>query len=106
MLVAKLDTFSAQGETPYVRRIKEGFAKGIRTFYLLARNEKLDIVEDVYGKLIQTGNYNLLNGPKAYKDAQGRENICYCIEINSEEIWLKRLIVFLMQWRKTPHLKL
>lgn len=84
MLVAKLDTFSAQGETPYVRRIKEGFAKGIRTFYLLARNEKLDIVEDVYGKLIQTGNYNLLNGPKAYKDAQGRENICYCIEINSE----------------------
>lgn len=84
LLVAKLDTFSAQGETPYVRRIKEGFAKGIRTFYLLARNEKLDIVEDVYGKLIQTGNYNLLNGPKAYKDAQGRENICYCIEINSE----------------------
>lgn len=84
LLVAKLDTFSALGETPYVRRIKEGFAKGIRTFYLLARNEKLDIVEDVYGKLIQTGNYNLLNGPKAYKDAQGRENICYCIEINSE----------------------
>lgn len=30
LLVAKLDTFSAQGETPYVRRIKEGFAKGIQ----------------------------------------------------------------------------
>lgn len=84
LLVAKLETFSEQGEAPYIRRIKEGFAKGIRTFYLLARNEKLDIVEDVYAKLVQTGDYNLLNGPKAYKDAQGRENICYCIEINSD----------------------
>lgn len=84
LLVAKLGTFSEQGEAPYIRRIKEGFAKGIRTFYLLARNEKLDIVEDVYGKLIQTGNYNLLNGPKAYKDAQGRETICYCIEVNND----------------------
>ena len=44
----------------------------------------MDIVEDVYGKLIQTGNYNLLNGPKAYKDAQGRETICYCIEVNND----------------------
>ena len=34
--------------------------------------------------MIQTGNYNLLNGPKVYKDSQGRENICYCIEVNSE----------------------
>ncbi len=82
LLVAKLETFLEQGELPYVRRIKEGFAKGIRTFYLLARNEKVEIVEEVYGKLIQTGDYNLLNGPKVYKDSQGRENICYCIEVD------------------------
>lgn len=84
LLVAKIETFAEKGEVPYVRRIKEGFAKGIRTFYLLARNEKLEIVSEVYSKLIQTGNYNLLNGPKVYKDSQGRENICYCIEVNSE----------------------
>ena len=84
LLVAKVETFAERGEEPYVRRIKEGFAKGIRTFYLLARNEKLDIVLEVYSKLIQTGNYNLLNGPRVYKDSQGRENICYCIEVNSE----------------------
>lgn len=83
LLVAKYDTYSEQGEAPYVRRIKEGFAKGIRTFYLLARNEKLDIVGDVYSKLIKSGDFNLLNGPKVYKDAQGRDNICYCIEVNS-----------------------
>ena len=84
LLVAKYDTYSEQGEAPYVRRIKEGFAKGIKTFYLLARNEKLDIVGDVYSKLIQTGDFNLLNGPKVYKDAKGRDNICYCIEVNSD----------------------
>lgn len=83
LLVAKIETFIEKGDQPYVRRIKEGFAKGINTFYLLARNEKVDIVNEVYGKLISTGNYNLLNGPKVYKDSLGRENICYCIEINS-----------------------
>lgn len=83
LLVAKIETFLEKGDLPYVRRIKEGFAKGINTFYLLARNEKVDIVNEVYGKLISTGNYNLLNGPKIYKDSLGRENICYCIEVNS-----------------------
>ena len=83
LLVAKIETFAEKGEQPYVRRIREGFAKGIRTFYLLARNEKLDIVHDVYCKLIQSGNYELLNGPKEYKDSLGRNNICYCVEINS-----------------------
>ena len=83
LLVAKIETFIEKGDQPYVRRIKEGFAKGINTFYLLARNEKVDIVNEVYGKLISTGNYNLLNGPKVYKDSLGRENICYCIEVNS-----------------------
>ena len=84
LLVAKMETFVEKGEQPYVRRIREGFAKGIRTFYLLARNEKLDIVHDVYCKLMQSGNYELLNGPKEYKDSLGRDNICYCIEINSK----------------------
>ena len=83
LLVAKIETFAEKGEQPYVRRIREGFAKGIRTFYLLARNEKLDIVHDVYCKLVDSGNYELLNGPKEYKDSLGRVNICYCIEINS-----------------------
>lgn len=83
LLVAKIETFAEKGEQPYVRRIREGFAKGIRTFYLLARNEKLDIVHEVYCKLIQSGNYELLNGPKEYRDSLGRDNICYCVEINS-----------------------
>lgn len=82
LLVAKIETFVEKGELPYVRRIREGFAKGIRTFYLLARNEKLDIIHEVYSKLMQSGNYELLNGPKEYKDSLGRDNICYCIEVN------------------------
>ena len=84
ILVAKYNTFADMGELPYVRRIKEGFAKGIRTFYLLARNEKVDIVHEVYSKLIITGNYILLNGPKIYRDSQGRKNICYCIEVDKD----------------------
>lgn len=84
LLVAKYDTFYEKGIEPYVRRIKEGFAKGINTFYLLARNEKIDILNEVYGEIISTGNYNLLNGPIVYKDNSGRDNICYCIEVKSD----------------------
>lgn len=84
LLVAKYDTFFEKGIEPYVRRIKEGFAKGINTFYLLARNEKIDILNEVYGEIISTGNYNLLNGPIVYKDNSGRDNICYCIEVKSD----------------------
>jgi small subunit ribosomal protein S1 len=81
LLVAKYETFYGKGIEPYVRRIKEGFSKGITTFYLLARNEKIDILNEVYGKLVESGNYELLNGPKRYKDDLGRDNICYCIEV-------------------------
>ena len=84
LLVAKYDTYYEKGIAPYVRRIKEGFSRGITTFYLLARNEKIEILEQVYGELIASGNYILQNGPKIYKDELGRNNICYCIEIKKD----------------------
>lgn len=84
LLVAKYDTYAEKGIEPYVRRIREGFANGINTFYLLARNDKITILERVYGEIISTGNYNLLNGPKEYKDNSGRSNICYCIEVKAD----------------------
>ena len=84
LLVAKYDTYVENGIKPYVRRIREGFANGINTFYLLARNEKIDILNEVYGELISSGNYNLLNGPEVYKDNLDRDNICYCIEVKRD----------------------
>ena len=84
LLVAKYDTYAEKGIVPYVRRIREGFANGINTFYLLARNDKIDILNQVYGEIIATGNYNLLNGPEVYRDNVGRDNICYCIEVKSD----------------------
>lgn len=84
LLVAKYDTYAEKGIEPYVRRIREGFANGINTFYLLARNDKIDILNNVYGEIISSGNYNLLNGPEIYKDNLGRDNICYCIEVKRD----------------------
>lgn len=84
LLVAKYDTYVENGIKPYVRRIREGFANGINTFYLLARNEKIDILNEVYGQLISSGNFNLLNGPEVYKDNLGRDNICYCVEVKRD----------------------
>lgn len=84
LLVAKYDTYAEKGIAPYVRRIREGFANGINTFYLLARNDKIDILNQVYGEIMASGNFNLLNGPEVYKDNVGRENICYCIEMKSD----------------------
>lgn len=84
LLVAKYDTYVENGIKPYVRRIREEFANGINTFYLLARNEKIDILNEVYGQLISSGSYNLLNGPEVYKDNLGRDNICYCIEVKHD----------------------
>lgn len=84
LLVAKLETYAEAGIEPYVRRIREGFANGINTFYLLARNDKIDILDNVYGQLISTGNYNLINGPEIYKDNNGRDNLCYCIEVKHD----------------------
>lgn len=84
ILVAKPETYSQFGSTPYLRRIRAGFASGINTFYLLARNEKIDILSNVYSDLIATGYFSLQNGPKEFKDSQGRDVICYCIEVNPE----------------------
>lgn len=90
LLVAKYDTYAGNGIKPYVQRIKEGFANGINTFYLLARNEKIGILENVYGELMSSGNYNLLNGPKVFKDNSGRDNICYRIEVRKEANMAKK----------------
>lgn len=84
LLVAKYETYAEKGIEPYVRRIREEFANGINTFYLLARNDKIEILNSVYGEIIATGNYNLLNGPEVYKDNIGRDNICYCIEVKTD----------------------
>lgn len=48
LLVAKTETFEEAGVKPYIRRIREGFANGINTFYLLARGEKISILNKVY----------------------------------------------------------
>ena len=84
LLVAKYDTYSEKGITPYVRRIREEFADGVNTFYLMARNDKISILNKVYGEIVSSGNYNLLNGPEIYKDNVGRDNICYCIEVKAD----------------------
>lgn len=81
LLVAKSGTYFEAGAAPYLRRIREGFADGIKTFYLLARNEKIDYLQDVYSELITSGNFELKNGPIEYLDREGRRNICYCIEV-------------------------
>lgn len=82
LLVAKTETYREKGSRPYLRRIREGFTSGINTFYLLARGEKINILKSVYGELIQTGNFTCVNNPSIFKDAQGRENICYCLQID------------------------
>lgn len=84
LLVAKIETYTEHGLYPYLRRIREGFASGIRTFYLLARNDKIEILEQVYSELVATGNFVLQNGPKIFKDAKLRDNICYCIEVDAQ----------------------
>lgn len=84
LLVAKLETYTEHGLYPYLRRIREGFASGIHTFYLLARNEKIRILEQVYSELVATGNFVLQNGPKVFKDAKLRDSICYCIEVDEQ----------------------
>ncbi len=84
LLVAKPETYFEHGLYPYLRRIREGFASGIQTFYFLARNDKIKILEQVYSELIATGNFVLQNGPKVFKDAKQRDCICYCIEVDAQ----------------------
>ena len=84
LLVAKPETYNEKGSTPYLRRIREGFASGIRTFYLLARNDKIQILDLVYTELMSIGNFVLQNEPIEFKDSKDRECICYCIEVNEK----------------------
>ena len=84
LLVAKLDTYSVAGLDPYLRRIKLGFARGIETFYLLAREDKVEILEDVAKALLKTGNFTLINKPKIFKDQNNRDNLCYCLRVDQE----------------------
>jgi len=86
LLVAKLDTFSSHGLDPYLRRIKLGLAKGIETFYLLARDDKVEILQTVATELLNTGNFTLINNPKEYRDIQNRATICYCLRINKDSL--------------------
>ncbi len=84
LLVAKKETYYNHGLKPYLNRIKKGFAFGVNTFYLLAREDKIEILDEVFKGLLQTGNFNLLQKPREFDDRQGREVKCYCITIDKE----------------------
>ena len=84
LLVAKLDNYVDNGLKPYLNRIKKGFALGVNTFYLLAREERIDILDEVFKDLFLTGNFTLLKNPKVFNDRQGREVKCYCIMVDKE----------------------
>lgn len=84
LLVARPETYNVHGSLPYLRRIREGFAFGIRTFYLLARNDKIEILDLVYTELMAIGSFSLQNEAQEFTDAQGRNCICYCIEVNDK----------------------
>lgn len=84
LLVAKIDNYQNNGIRPYLNRIKRGFALGVNTFYLLARDERVEILDEVFKGLLLTGNFTLVKTPKVFEDRQGREVKCYCISINKE----------------------
>lgn len=86
VLVAKSETYHNYGVAPYLRRIKLGLTQGIKTFYLLARSEKVEILKSVANDLIQSGDFYLVNQAKEYKDYKGREAICYCLEVNQDSL--------------------
>lgn len=87
VLVAKPETYTNYGIKPYLRRIKLGIAKGIDSFYLLARGGSVDILKNVATELLNTGNFILINQPKEYKDIKGRSAICYCIRTDENSIF-------------------
>jgi small subunit ribosomal protein S1 len=86
LLVAKRETYYNQGLNPYLRRIKLGLAQGIETFYLLAREDKVEILKRVASELLGTGNFVLINNPREFKDTKSRDVICYCMRVNSESL--------------------
>lgn len=84
LLVAKPETYSTYGLEAYLRRIRLGLARGIKTFYLLAREDKIQILERVATELLATGNFTLLNKPREFDDKYDRSVICYCLRIDKE----------------------
>lgn len=84
LLVAKRDTYYQHGLNPYLRRIRLGLARGIKTFYLLAREDKVEILESVAKELLLTGNFLLINNPRSFNDSSNREVICFCLRIDTE----------------------
>jgi small subunit ribosomal protein S1 len=86
LLVAKAETYNTYGLEAYYRRIRLSLAKGVKTFYLLARTDKVEILEKVATELIQTGNFILRNNPKEYIDNLNRKCICYSLEVNDDSI--------------------
>lgn len=84
LLVAKRETYLTHGLEAYLRRIRLGLARGIKTFYLLAREDKVEILEEVAKELLATGNFTLINKPIEFSDNHDRSVICYCIRIDKE----------------------
>lgn len=84
LLVAKKETYYNAGLKPYFKRIQQGFALGVDTFYLLAREDKIEILDKVVNGLLETGNFEVVNRPLPYDDRKQREAKCYCIRINKE----------------------
>lgn len=91
ILVAKRETFINHGLLPYLRRIKLGKARGIESFYLMARSEKVEILKLVAKELLATGNFILINKPVEFKDYLQRPAICYYIRINEESLFANTL---------------
>lgn len=86
VLVAKPETYYQYGVEPYLRRIKLGLTQGIKTFYLLARSEKVDILKKVAKDLLHSGNFIQINKAKEYKDREGRTVLCYCLQVNEDSL--------------------
>ncbi|BBE16290.1 SSU ribosomal protein S1p [Aquipluma nitroreducens] len=84
LLVAKKETYLTHGLEAYLRRIRLGLARGIKTFYLLAREDRVEILEDIAKELLTTGNFTLINKPLEFLDNHDRSVICYCIRIDKE----------------------
>ncbi|MBI5372557.1 MAG: 30S ribosomal protein S1 [Sphingobacteriales bacterium] len=91
ILVARIETYANYGLEPYLRRIKLGRAKGIESFYLLARSEKVEILSKVAQELFQSGNFILINKPKEFKDSKGRPVVCFYIRINEDSLFASTL---------------
>lgn len=86
LLVAKVETYYSYGLSPYIRRIKLGLAKDIDSFYLLARDDKVEILDIVAKELLATGNFILVNNPREFRDSKNRKIICYCLRVNKDSI--------------------